>query len=39
MGEARFAYFDTQARTGLYTELVYVTPDLKAWLERLKRGD
>ena len=38
-GNCRWAYFDTRAQLGCYTELYYVDGEIAERMERLKRGE
>lgn len=38
-GNCRWAYFDTRAQIGCYTELYYVDGEIAARMEQLKRGE
>jgi len=38
-GSVRWAYFDTRATLGCYTEIYYVDPELLESMERMKRGE
>lgn len=39
MGDSSYCYFDTEAAIGSIMELVYLSPDGRAMMERIKRGD
>lgn len=39
MGDSSYCYFDTEAAIGSIMELVYLSPDGRAMMERIKRGE
>jgi methylmalonyl-CoA/ethylmalonyl-CoA epimerase len=38
-GETLYTYFDTEAAIGAIMELVYLDPEAKALMDRVKRGE
>ncbi len=39
LGDARYTYFDTEAAIGSIMEIVYLGPEAKALMARIKRGE
>jgi methylmalonyl-CoA/ethylmalonyl-CoA epimerase len=39
LGESRYAYFDTEAAIGSVMEIIYLDPDGRELMKRIKRGD
>ena len=39
LGESEYTYFDTEAAIGSIMEIVYMSPEGWALMQRIKRGD